>query len=105
MNTISKGTDTGLVDIDGKPILVGDLVCFPYINPMGREELAKPTDELMEIRYDHGNMVAASLDPEEPHRTVKLSDRIDRDPQGIYICNYGTFHPYSSNKVHCWKKG
>lgn len=92
---------TGLKDIKGREIKIGDKFKFCYIGPNGECNEDDIDDGLFEITFEQGCVVARyisgrgveDMDP-------KVLRNYMRTEQGRYICNYGPLTVYPDNTVY-----
>lgn len=92
-----KSFDTGLRDIAGREIKIGDKIRFLYVDPMGeilgRDDL---DDEVYTVEFRQGCVVGVRED-----RNPKLLRDYMRTREGRYIPNYGTLVEYVDDEVLC----
>lgn len=86
--------NTGLVDINGEPIVAGDLVRFVYVDPMGTPHLDTIEDEVHRIEFTHGAFIARKVS--EP-AIFELLIKFVQTREGRYICNYGNAVEFVNN--------
>ena len=91
---------TGLKDLKGNDINIGDKFRFIYKDPMGRLNPSTLDDGLYEIAYEHGAVVAKYI---EGHGVEAENPRLLRNwietEEGRYISNYGYLTVYKNNVV------
>lgn len=92
---------SGLVDLDGREIFVGDKIRFIAGDPLGR-----PTGELgeslYEVAFEQGCVVAKYLSGGgvEAMDSKPLRNYMETK-EGRYISNYGPLTEYPNNRVYC----
>ena len=92
-----KDFDTGLKDIKGREIKIGDKIQFLYVDPMGRLHGRDDLDDrVYTVEFRQGCVVAVIND-----RKPKLLRDYMRTKEGEYIPNYGTLVEYVDDEVLC----
>lgn len=93
---------TGLVDIKGHEIELGDKIRFLYADPLGRLDQDTLDDGLYEVAFEQGAVMGKYLGG---HGVEAENPRVLRNwmetEEGKYISNYGTLTVYPDNKVLC----
>ena len=91
---------TGLIDLNGTEIKLGDKFRFVYIDPLGKVYKDDLDDGLYEIDFDHGAVVANYI---EGHGVEAENPRLLRNwietEEGRYISNYGNLTVFTNNVV------
>ncbi len=91
---------TGLKDLKGNEINIGDKFRFIYTDPMGKSHPTTLDDGLYEIAYEHGAVVAKYI---EGHGVEAENPRLLRNyietEEGRYISNYGILTVYKNDVV------
>jgi hypothetical protein len=98
---VVKNLPSGLVDLDGREICVGDKIKFIHADPLGR-----PTDELSdsvyEVVFQQGCFVAKYLSGGGVEAmNPKLLRNYMETKEGRYVSNVGNLTEYPNNKVFC----
>jgi hypothetical protein len=92
-----KDFDTGLKDIKGREIKIGDKIQFLYVDPMGRLHGSDVLDDrVYTVEFRQGCVVAVIND-----RNPKLLRDYMKTKEGEYIPNYGTLVEYVDDEVLC----
>lgn len=93
---------TGLVDMKGNEIELGDKIRFFYTDPLGRLDQYMLDDALYEVAFEQGAVMGKYLGG---HGVEAENPRVLRNwmetEEGKYISNYGTLTVYPDNKVLC----
>lgn len=89
--------NTGLKDIKGREIKLGDKIQFLYVDPMGRFQGSDVLDDrVYTVEFHQGCVVGVIKD-----RNPKLLRDYMRTKEGRYIPNYGTLVEYVDDEVLC----
>ncbi len=91
---------TGLLDLKGNEIKIGDKFRFIYRSPMGDTYQDQFDDGLYEIAYEHGAVVAKYIEGHgvEAENPQLLRNYIETE-EGRYISNYGNLTVYKNDVV------
>ena len=90
-----KNFDTGLKDIKGREIKIGDKIQFLYVDPMGRIYGSDVLDDkVYTVEFRQGCVVAVTED-----RNPKLLRDYMKTKEGRYVPNYGTIIEYVDDEV------
>ena len=91
---------TGLKDLKGNEINIGDKFRFIYTDPMSRSHPSTLDDGLYEIAYEHGAVVAKYIEGHgvETENPRLLRNFIDTE-EGRYISNYGNLIVFKNDVV------
>ena len=92
-----KNFDTGLKDVRGREIKIGDKIQFLYVDSMGRFLGSDVLDDrVYTVEFRQGCVVGVIED-----RNPKLLRDYMRTEEGRYIPNYGTLVEYVDDEVLC----
>lgn len=87
---------TGLVDVNGREIKIGDKIKFCYVDPMGHCNPDSFSDLKYTVAFEQGCVVGV-----RPERNAKVLRGYMKTVEGKYISNYGTLAEYPDNVVYC----
>ena len=92
-----KNFDTGLKDVNGREIKIGDKIQFLYVDPLGMILGSDVLDDpVYTVEFRQGCVVGVIED-----RNPKLLRDYMKTVEGRYISNYGNHVEYVDDEVMC----